>query len=125
PRDPPPAGGRPRDRGSAAVEFAGLLPVALAVVLICFEVFMAFTAVERVENAARTGAREAAKAHDPAQCAAKAGAAMPGWLNDRSVEGAGTGQDGVSCTVRAKVPVLWPGVPLDFTVTRTVTMPNG
>jgi hypothetical protein len=31
----------------------------------------------------------------------------------------------VYCHVRAKVPLLWKGVPLDFTVNRTVTMPLG
>ncbi|QKW34162.1 pilus assembly protein [Actinomadura sp. NAK00032] len=120
--DPDP---RPADRGTASVEFAALLPIVLGVVLVCFGALTASTTVERVENAARTGAREAAMRQDPAACVPAAAAALPAWLNDRTVRGGEAGGDGVSCTVRAKVPLLWRGVPLDFTVTRTATMPNG
>jgi hypothetical protein len=49
---------------------------------------------------------------------------MPGWLNNRVADGGPSG-DGLYCHVRAKVPLLWPGVPLDFTVDRTVRMPMG
>ncbi|WP_131741440.1 TadE/TadG family type IV pilus assembly protein [Actinomadura roseirufa] len=114
-----------RERGSATLEFAGLLPMVLILILFCFEALMASTSVERVENAARTGAREAAKAHDRGVCVRRANAAMPGWLNDRTVRGGEPYTTAVSCRVRAKVPLLWPGVPLDFTVDRTVTMPKG
>ncbi|MFB4300705.1 TadE/TadG family type IV pilus assembly protein [Actinomadura sp. NTSP31] len=120
-----PAAGPGADRGTASVEFATLLPIVLAVVLVCFEALMASVTVERVENAARTGARVAAMSQDASACVPAAGAALPGWLNDRTLRGADAGDDGVSCTVRARVPLLWRGVPLDYTVTRTVTMPTG
>ncbi|MFC0037864.1 TadE/TadG family type IV pilus assembly protein [Actinomadura rayongensis] len=117
-----------RDRGAAAVEFAAVFPLALVVILIAFQAYLASTTVERVENAARTGAREASKAMDPGRCEGSATSSMPHWLNDYAVSGAATthdGTDAVSCTVRAKIPLLWKGVPLDFGVTRTVTMPLG
>jgi hypothetical protein len=123
--DPDRLARRAGDRGTASVEFAALLPIVLAVVLVCFEALMASVTVERVENAARTGARVAAMRQDAAACVPAAAAALPGWLNERTLRGGEAGGDGVSCTVRAKVPLLWRGVPLDYTVTRTVTMPEG
>lgn len=114
-----------QDRGTAAVEYAGVLPFALIIVLVAFQAFMASTTVERVSNAARTGARVAGQQQDGRACEGAALNAMPAWLNDNTVEGGKSGDDGVYCHVRAKVPLLWKGVPLDFTVDRTVTMPLG
>lgn len=116
---------RARDRGAVAVEYAGVLPIALIIILVAFQALMASTTVERVENAARTGARVAGQQQDTRACRDAALDAMPTWLNDRWVEGGASGDDGVYCRVHAKVPLLWKGVPLDFTVKRTVTMPLG
>ncbi|POM25062.1 TadE-like protein [Actinomadura rubteroloni] len=116
------------DAGAVATEFAGVFPIALVMILVAFQAYMASTTVERVENAARTGAREASKEMNPGRCAEFARAALPDWLNEHAVSAAATtagGTDAVSCTVRAQVPLLWKGVPLDFGVTRTVTMPLG
>lgn len=118
--------GRPvgRDRGVSAVEYAATFPLVVCTILLAFEALMAAVTVERVENAARTGARTAGQDQRAAACRTAALEAMPGWLNDKTVSGGPAG-DGVFCRVRAHVPVLWPGVPLDFTVDRTVTMPLG
>jgi Flp pilus assembly protein TadG len=118
------ASDKARDRGGVTVEFGAVLPVALFIILIAFQALMASTTVERVENAARTGARVASQRQDVNQCRGAALKAMPGWINDKTVEGGSSG-DGVYCHVRTKVPLLWPGVPLDFTVNRTTYMPLG
>ena len=127
------------DSGQAAVQFAGMLPIVLICVLLCFKVYLTINVVEQVDNAARTGAREASKDHNPAICPDEAMKAMPEWLTKMAnpqdhIEGdrdsrvritaGGGGMRGISCRVEAKVPVLWPGVPLDFTVDRTVHMPG-
>jgi TadE-like protein len=112
------------DRGSASMEFAAILPTAMFLILFSFEAIMAAATIERVENAARTGARSAGQRGDPQGCPAAATEALPGWLNEHTVYGQAHG-DGVRCRVRAKVPLLFPGIPLDFTIDRAVTMPLG
>jgi hypothetical protein len=112
------------DRGAAVIEFVGVLPLTLVIVLVAFEALMAGTTVERVENAARTGARLASQRQDGGTCTGSALDAMPSWLDDHHVDGGWDGQ-GVYCHVRAEVPVLFPGAHLDFTIDRTVRMPVG
>lgn len=117
-----------RDRGAAALEFAAVFPIACFVIFLAFQGYTASTTIERVENAARTGAREAGKRYDPGLCVTYARQAMPGWLNDYTINGGHRsvdGDDGVYCRVSAKLPLLWKGIPLNYTVTRTVTMPLG
>lgn len=119
------------DHGQAGVQFAGMFPVLLIIVLLCVKIYFAMTAVEQVDNAARTGAREASKHHDPALCQTEAIAALPDSLKDTKDDGVGATATGsgdpvgpISCHVRAKLPVLWKAVPFDFTVDRTVYMPG-
>ncbi|TDD79592.1 pilus assembly protein [Actinomadura darangshiensis] len=114
----------PGDRGGVSLEFAGVLPSVLTVIFFCLEFLLVGITVERVENAARTGARVAAQRQEAGACETAAMQAMPGWLNEKKVTSA-TRDGGVVCRVRAKVPVLIKGVPLDFTMTRTVEMPVG
>ena len=119
----------PDDRGASVVEFAGILVPALIVILIAFQAYISSTTVERVQNAARTGAREASQRYDPGVCPFYAENVIPkGWLKEYSITGGATsvgGDDSVYCTVRAKLPLLFKGLPVSFTVTRTVTMPLG
>jgi hypothetical protein len=119
----------PDDRGASIVEFAGILVPALVVILIAFQAYISSTTVERVQNAARTGAREASQRYNPGACPFYAESVIPkGWLKEYWINGGATsvgGDDSVYCTVRAKLPLLFKGLPLDFTVTRTVTMPLG
>jgi hypothetical protein len=112
------------DDGAAIIEFIAILPIALVIILVAFEALMAGTTVERVENAARTGARLASQQQDAGTCAGSALDAMPGWLDNHHVDGGWDGR-GVYCHVRAEVPVLFPGAHLDFTIDRTVRMPVG
>jgi Flp pilus assembly protein TadG len=118
------AAGR-RDRGNVMVEFGAILPIALFIILICFEALMVSLTVERVENAARTGARVASTERRANACRGAAMGAMPSWLNDKRVSYGGSSFTGYQCTVRADVPLLWPRIPLDVTVERTVHMPVG
>jgi Flp pilus assembly protein TadG len=119
----------PGDRGASIVEFAGILVPALIVILISYQVYVSSTTVERVQNAARTGAREASQRYDPSACPFYAETVIPkSWLKEYSINGGATsvgGDDSVYCTVRAKLPLLFKGLPVDYTVTRTVTMPLG
>jgi hypothetical protein len=115
---------RAGDRGSAALEFAAVVPTALFLILASFEALMGVGTVERVENAARVGARTAGQNQNPQACVDGAVKALPGWLNEHTVE-AGRVGEGVRCRVTAKVPLLFPGIPVDFTIDRTVTMPLG
>lgn len=122
-----PRGSRRRghgDDGAAITEFIAILPIILVIILVAFEALMAGTTVERVENAARTGARLASQQQEADTCEGSALGAMPAWLDDRHVDGGWDGR-GVYCHVRAEVPVLFPGAHLDFTIDRTVRMPVG
>lgn len=120
------------DRGQAAVQFAGFFPVALIVILLCAKIYITLTAVEQVDNAARTGAREASLNHNTSLCPTEAISALPGWLRDpeqeagaratATVSGSNIGM--ISCRVQAKIPIIWSAVPFDFTVDRTVHMPG-
>ncbi|MBW8484951.1 TadE/TadG family type IV pilus assembly protein [Actinomadura parmotrematis] len=124
----PPGARRGGDRGAAAVEFAAVLPVALFLMLIAYQGYIASTTVERVENIARTGARQASQHYDAGRCRAYAMTARPRWINDYRIQGGAarvSGEDAVYCRVDAKLPLLWKGVPLDVKVSRTVTMPLG
>jgi hypothetical protein len=112
------------DQGVAIIEFAAVLPIAIIMIFIGFKAWTISTTVERVENAARTGARVAGQEQNPAACPAAARAALPTWLDDSRVDG-GPSTLGVSCHVKAKAPLLWKGIPWDVTIDRTVTMPLG
>jgi hypothetical protein len=112
------------DRGAAITEYVAVFPVALVVILLAFEGLMSGMTVERVENAARTGARVAGQRQNADACRSSALSVMPGWINHKKVVGGWQG-DGVYCHVRVDIPVLWPGAPLDFTIDRTVHMPVG
>lgn len=124
-----PADRGPADRGASVIEFAGLFAPTLILILIAFQAYISSTTAERVQNAARTGAREASQRYDPSVCPEFAENVMPKrWLKQYSINGGATsagGDDGVYCTVRAKLPLLFKGVPVDITITRTVTMPLG
>lgn len=125
----PAARRRDGERGATAIEFAAILGPTLFVIFFAYQAYVSSTTVERVQNAARTGAREASQRYDPSLCRTYAERTIPkAWLTEYWIEGGVTrvGDDeAVTCTVRAKLPVLFKGVPFDYTVNRTVTMPLG
>ena len=65
-----------RERGTAVVEFALVLPVLLLAVMAAVEVAVVARTQLEVVNAAREGAREAATTPDPARAVAAARASL-------------------------------------------------
>lgn len=115
---------RPRgDRGAAAVEYLGFLPLLLLVALAGVQLGIAAYAAQQAGTAARAAARTAAQ-HDRADGYVQAAkAAMSGWVGkDSDISAAGC----PGATVTAKVTVPIPSVFLvgHFgPVTKTATMP--
>lgn len=127
------------DKGQAGIQYIGMLPILLIVVLLCFKIYLTMDAFEHVEDAARTGAREASINHDLGACQSSALNALPSWLKQPEPDdkyltngsgtrawaiGSGSPIGTISCRVQARIPVLWQAVPFDFTVDRTVRMPG-
>lgn len=139
---------RGREDGQAIVQFAAGFPVAVLAILICFKLFVVITTIERVNNAARDGARAASLAHDKSKCRPAALATLPKWLTHMennadhlpdphpfkpphsrvAVYGGdvinGDVINGVSCQVIVKVPLLWSSLDWNYNVDRTVRMPG-
>ena len=101
------------DRGSAAIEFLGFLPILLLVALAGVQLgLLAYAGTE-----AGTAARTAARTGNPTD----GGASVSGWLHpDVQV-----GQDGdeTTATVTIQVPSVLPGFSLLGPVVRRATMP--
>lgn len=111
-------GGRPRrgaDRGGPILEFAAVLPILLLTVVVAFEAFTAFVAIERLESAARAGAREGTE--EAAQ------QALPDWLDEATVTSGTNDSDGFYVEVSHSLPIVF-SVDLNVTLTRRVDMPN-
>ena len=119
-------GGRPRrdsDRGGPLLEFAAIFPILLMVAVIAIEAFLAFVAVERLESAARAGARVAGAQQLPgAEAAARE--ALPVWLDDATVTSGANDSDGFYVEVSHPLPIVFSSAGLNVTLTRRVDMPN-
>ena len=87
------------ERGQAAIEFLGVLPAALVVVLAGWQLALAGQAAWLAGNAARVGARAQAVGGDPAVAARSA---LPSYLR-RGLEVNGAGG---RVSVRVPVPLL-------------------
>ncbi|UJB43757.1 TadE family protein [Streptomyces sp. A1-5] len=116
---------RHRDRGSASLEFLGILPVLLIVALATVQLGLAAYAVQQAGTAARAAARTAAmdrvdQETDP-QSAGRA--AISDWVAHRAtISVAGSG-DTVSATATVQIPSIVPGA--DFgSARRSATMPR-
>ncbi|SHL27889.1 TadE family protein [Streptomyces yunnanensis] len=116
---------RHRDRGSASLEFLGILPVLLIVALATVQLGLAAYAVQQAGTAARAAARTAAmdrvdQETDP-QSAGRA--AISAWVAHRAtISVAGSG-DTVSATATVQIPSIVPGA--DFgSARRSATMPR-
>ncbi|MEV2277946.1 TadE/TadG family type IV pilus assembly protein [Nocardiopsis sp. NPDC049922] len=119
-------GDRPRrdsDRGGPLLEFAAMFPILLLVCVMAIEVFLAFVAVERLESAARAGARVAG-AEQLAGAERAARAALPTWLDDATITSGTNDSDGYYVEVSHPVPIVFSSVGFDLTLTRRVDMPN-
>ncbi|MEU9856733.1 TadE/TadG family type IV pilus assembly protein [Streptomyces sp. NPDC047974] len=110
-----------RDRGQAAIEYLGFLPVLLLVGLAGLQLGLAAYAAQQAGTAARAAARAATSdAEDAPSPEAAAAAAVSGWL-DLGVEGGG-GDGEFTATVRVEIPRVVPFWSFD-PVEKSATMP--
>lgn len=107
-----------RERGSAAVELIGMLPLLLLVALLLWQGLLTLGATNAAEHAARNGSRAASTGGSARSAAMDA---VPTWLRDDTAVQRDGGTD---VTVRISVPLLVPGVAPAYTVTRTAVLPR-
>lgn len=108
------------DRGSAAVEFIGIVPVLVLVTILCVEAFLLASSFSAAEKAARDAARAGSMGEDGS---AAARASLPDWATVESIDRYGC--DGVCYQVRIRVPLVVSGLTSDrVTVTREASMPD-
>ncbi|MFB7582839.1 TadE/TadG family type IV pilus assembly protein [Streptomyces hydrogenans] len=116
---------RRRDRGQAAIEFLGFLPVLLIVGLAGLQLGLAAYAAQQAGTAARAAARAATRdvlpGEDPIDPQTAAEAAVSGWIDPRVASG-DVGGDAYTVTVTVDIPQVVPFWTFD-PVTRTATMP--
>jgi Flp pilus assembly protein TadG len=117
-----------RPRGSAAVELALVLPLALLASLALVQVALLGKDALVVVQAAREGAREAAVTTDESRVreAALRGGSLPSDRTKVEISRAGTSGDPVTVHVAYRAPLLVPFVewlfPDEVTVSATATM---
>ncbi|MFF3552969.1 TadE family protein [Streptomyces tsukubensis] len=114
-----------RDRGQAAVEYAGVLSLLVFVALAAIQIGLVAYTAQQAGTAARAAARTEATLDGTGRGPAAGRAAISGWLADgaRFDPGTCSGEDDeVSVTVVVEVPSLLPVFDFDPAV-RTVTMP--
>lgn len=99
-------------RGSAALELALVLPLALLGILALAQVGLLGTDSVRVAQAAREGAREAAVTldDDRVETAAERAGALPPERTEVSVHRSGSVGDPVTVSVRFRAPLVMPFV---------------
>ncbi|MEU0403903.1 TadE/TadG family type IV pilus assembly protein [Streptomyces sp. NPDC006197] len=112
---------RTRDRGQAAIEYLGFLPILLIVGLAGLQLGIAAYAAQQAGTAARAAARAMTTDDetriDPQTAAS---AAVSGWINPRAVPSPGDGE--VTVTVTVDIPRVVPFWDFD-PITKTATMP--
>ncbi|WP_433698099.1 TadE/TadG family type IV pilus assembly protein [Nocardiopsis sp. CA-288880] len=118
-----PSPGRDADRGGPLLEFAAFFPILLLTAVVAIEAFLAFVAAERLESAARAGARVAGAEQLPGAEAA-ALEALPSWLDDATVTSGTNDSEGFYVEVSHPLPIVFSSSGLDLTLTRRVDMPN-
>ncbi|MER6095111.1 TadE/TadG family type IV pilus assembly protein [Streptomyces sp. NPDC001728] len=107
------------DRGQAAIEYLGFLPILLLVGLAGFQLGIVAYAAQQAGTAARAAARAASSDAEDAPGAEAAGYASADWAT--GVEVARGGGEAVA-TVRVRVPSVVPFWSFDE-ITKTATMP--
>ncbi|MFC8895982.1 TadE/TadG family type IV pilus assembly protein [Streptomyces cinereoruber] len=116
--------GRARDRGQAAVEYLGFLPILLLVGLAGLQLGVAAYAAQQAGTAARAAARAASSDDEEAPSPeAAVDAAVSGWIASRSSVSRGGGSGEATYTVIVEIPSVipfWEGL---GSVKKTATMP--
>ncbi|MGA5191946.1 TadE/TadG family type IV pilus assembly protein [Streptomyces exfoliatus] len=113
-----------RDRGQAAIEYLGFLPILLLVGLAGLQLGVAAYAAQQAGTAARAAARAASMDEDEGAPSAEAAAeaAVSGWINP-SVTSYDEGDAAVVVTVTVEIPSVVPFWSGFGTVEETATMP--
>ncbi|MEE1817163.1 TadE/TadG family type IV pilus assembly protein [Streptomyces sp. SP18ES09] len=116
--------GRARDRGQAAIEYLGFLPILLLVGLAGLQLGVAAYAAQQAGTAARAAARAASSdAEDGPDPVAAGKAAVSGWIADGTVIDPSRGVGEVTVTAIVTIPSVMPFVDDFGTVRKTATMP--
>lgn len=116
---------RAGDRGQAALELLGVIPVLLLVALVGIQLGVVAYAASQANTAARTAARTASQDRDSGPTPEAAGtAAISDWLQDdiQSLTVSG-GDDTVTATAVISIPSVIPGIGAFGPVTRTAVLP--
>ncbi|MEU6446637.1 TadE/TadG family type IV pilus assembly protein [Streptomyces sp. NPDC046979] len=114
-----PGGGRARDRGQAAIEYLGFVPILIIVGMAVVQLGLIAYTAQQAGTAARAGARSASL-QESAQGACAA--AVSSWLADGTSCPPSYGGDEVMVTATVDIPSIVPGWDFD-PATRTATMP--
>ncbi|MEU9295743.1 TadE/TadG family type IV pilus assembly protein [Streptomyces sp. NPDC048266] len=110
-----------RDRGQAAIEYLGFLPILLLVGLAGLQLGVAAYAAQQAGSAARAAARAASMAdEEDAPDAEAAGRAAADWATGVSVA---RGGDAAVATVTVEIPSVVPFWDDFGSITKTATMP--
>ncbi|WGP12367.1 TadE family protein [Streptomyces sp. SH5] len=119
---------RGRDRGQTAVEFLGMTPFIILIMLVLWECALIGYTFSLAGNAADVGARKGSGAEFAPDLACRQGALkdLPGaWRSAADVDCGGRGGSLYEATVELKVPVLVPGLfDLDTKITGTAGSPR-
>ncbi|GGX89491.1 TadE/TadG family type IV pilus assembly protein [Streptomyces hiroshimensis] len=110
------------DRGQAAVEFIGMLPVLILIGLAVIQTGLAMYAMEQAGTAARAAARTAGRPGMENSCRSAGKAAISGWIANRTDIRCLTGVDEATASAEVSIPSII-GFDLGST-TKTVTMPR-
>ncbi|WP_405777733.1 TadE/TadG family type IV pilus assembly protein [Streptomyces sp. NBC_00859] len=107
------------DRGTAILEFTGMLPILLFIGMAAIQLGIVGYTANQAGTAARAAARTEALEAGTGQAAGRD--AVSGWLSPSVTV---VGGDTVSATATIPVPSVLPGIHLFGPVHRTVVMPN-
>ncbi|MDF4253718.1 TadE family protein [Streptomyces sp. WMMB303] len=116
--------GRAADRGSSALEFAGMLPLLLLVAMAAIQLGIVGYAVQQAGTGARAAARVASREETSDRYAAGGRAAMSDWTAERSSFTRADGRGEVRVTATVSIPSLLPGMDSLGSASRSATMPS-
>lgn len=110
------------EAGSAALEFAAVLPYLLLAALAAWQILLVTTTATSAENAARNGSRTLSMGGGGAAASAAARDGLTDWLRtDASVSRTGP----TAVAVSVEVPIVFPGVSSGaIRVTRDANLPD-
>ncbi|WP_371654447.1 MULTISPECIES: TadE/TadG family type IV pilus assembly protein [unclassified Streptomyces] len=115
---------RASDRGSAAVEYLGFLPLLLLVALAGVQLGLAAYAAQQAGTAARAAARTGAQTERAGGAEQAGKAAVSEWVAGRSgISVGGCPGATVTATVTVSIPSVFPGIDHFGPVHKSATMP--